>query len=106
MAFYTGFTIYRIPLGFDDSMHRPLPVRQRFVAEGGLGWWCMHRSASLSLGFTRPLARPLAHLPSWAGGHAGWAASILCNSLIRLLRVWRILGGGKMRQTLCRLPAP
>lgn len=28
-------------------MHRPLPVRQRFVAEGGLRWWCMHRSASL-----------------------------------------------------------
>jgi len=36
----------------------------------------MHRSASLSLGFTVPLARPLAHLPALAGGHAGLAASI------------------------------
>ena len=36
----------------------------------------MHRSASLSLGFTAPLARPLAHLPAWAGGHAGLDASI------------------------------
>jgi hypothetical protein len=36
----------------------------------------MRRSASLSLGFTAPLARPLAHLPAWAGGHAGLGASI------------------------------
>jgi len=36
----------------------------------------MRRSASLSLGFTAPLARPLAHLPAWVGGHAGLAASI------------------------------
>jgi len=36
----------------------------------------MHRSASLSLGFTAPLARPLAYLPAWAGGHAGSDAGI------------------------------
>jgi len=36
----------------------------------------MHRSASLSLGFTAPFARPLAHLPAWVGGHAGLAAGI------------------------------
>jgi hypothetical protein len=36
----------------------------------------MHRSASLSLGFTASLARPLAHLPAWAGGHAGLDAGI------------------------------
>jgi len=36
----------------------------------------MRRSASLSLGFTAPLARPLAHLPAWAGGHAGLDAGI------------------------------
>jgi hypothetical protein len=36
----------------------------------------MRRSASLSLGFTTSLAGPLAHLPAWAGGHAGLAASI------------------------------
>ncbi|HPY99768.1 MAG TPA: hypothetical protein PK009_03050 [bacterium] len=36
----------------------------------------MHRSASLSLGFTASLAWPLAHLPAWAGGHAGLDAGI------------------------------
>jgi len=37
------------------------------------------------------------------GGRLGRRPSWLCNSTIRLLRVWRILGGGKMRQTLCVL---
>jgi len=36
----------------------------------------MRRSASLSLGFTTSLAWPLAHLPAWAGGHAGLVAGI------------------------------
>jgi len=60
----------------------------------------MHRSASLSLGFTASLARPLAHLPAWAGGHAGLAASIFMQAYDSAFRVCRILGGGKMRQTL------
>jgi len=41
-----------------------------------LGKAGMHRSASLSLGFTASLAGPLAHLPAWAGGHAGLDAGI------------------------------
>ncbi len=31
----------------------------------------LHRSASLSLGFTAPLAWPLTHLPAWASGRTG-----------------------------------
>ena len=55
---------------------RSLPEWECAARLGGLGWWCMRRSASLSLGFTASLAGPLAHLPAWAGGHAGLAASI------------------------------
>lgn len=47
------------------------------------------------------LAWPLAYLSAWAGGQAGWVASLS----IRLLRIWRILGGGKMRQIPLR-PQP
>jgi len=82
---------------------RSLPEGECAARWGGLGGWCMRRSASLSLGFTAPLARPLAHLSAWAGGHAGLAASIFYAGDDSAFRVWRILGGGKIRQTLCVL---
>jgi hypothetical protein len=47
----------------------------------------MHRSASLSLGFTASLA--------WAGGHAGLAASILCRGTIRLFVFGEFWAGAK-----------
>jgi hypothetical protein len=55
----------------------------------------MHHSASLSLGFTASLAGPLAHLPAWAGGHAGLAASILCSGTIRLFVFGEFWAGAK-----------
>src|SRR3989338_10944705 len=67
-----------------NELLRSLPAGECTARWGGLGLWCMHRSASLSLGFTASLARPLAHLPALAGGHAGLDASILCRGTIRL----------------------
>lgn len=55
----------------------------------GLRLWCLHRSPSLVLGLTtRSLGRSLS-------GNA--------RVSIQLLRVRRILGGGKIRQTRCVL---
>ena len=68
-------------------MHRPL----------GRAWLVVKAPFSLAVArLHSTLAGPLAYLSAWAGGHAGLAG----QPLIRLLRVWRILGGGKMRQTL------
>jgi hypothetical protein len=82
MAFCFGFTMFSFrSLKFNDQLHRPLGRATLVVhAPFGLAW---------GLGLTASLARPLA----W------WSF----KSTLRLLRVWRILGGGKMRQTLCVL---
>ncbi len=56
---------------------------------GGLRLLGLHRSASLSLGFTAPLAWPLAHLPAWAGGRTGLAACPFNQHLRALPRIVR-----------------
>jgi len=63
----------------------------------------MRRSASLSLGFTpRSLGRSLIFPPGPAGMLA-WPPAFLMWGYNSAFRVWRILGGGKIRQTLCVL---
>jgi len=63
----------------------------------------MHRSASLSLGFTAPLAWPLAHLPALVGGHAGLAASISYSGVRFGFVHFGGLGRWQARQNACVL---
>jgi len=67
----------------------------------GRAAWLAYAPLRLAVARLRcTLARALAYLPAWAGGHAGLDAGISIQGYDSAFRVWRILGGGKMRQTL------
>ena len=59
------------------------------VGSSGLRRWCWHRSPRLGAGLTWRPPRP--------------AAFVVVREYDSAFRVWRILGGGKIRQTLCVL---